>query len=358
MTESQQPAAARPEPSATIELVVRLGVLAILVAWCFKIMAPFVGSVTWGIIIAVAVAGPFSRLEKFVGGRSGLAAALFVLIALVLLIVPAVILSGTLVSGAQQLAGQLNAGGIEVPPPPEKVAHWPFIGDKIYPTWELASQNLELALNKVQPQLKQLGLALLSAAGSAGIGILQFLLAILIAAALLANARPGQRVAHSLAEKLAGERGDELASLARATVASVATGIVGVALLQSVLAGLGFAAVGLPGAGLWAVMVLVFAVVQLPVPLVMIPIIIYVFANASTPVTVVFTIWAVFVSVIDNFLKPLLFGRGAQVPTLVIFIGAIGGMLTSGIIGLFTGSVILAVGYTLVRAWLRPEPSS
>jgi predicted PurR-regulated permease PerM len=106
------------------------------------------------------------------------------------------------------------------------------------------------------------------------------------------------------------------------------------------------------------VLVLLFAVVQLPVPIVMIPIVVYVFATASTPVAVVFTIWAIFVSVIDNFLKPILFGRGARVPTLVIFIGAIGGMLTSGIIGLFTGSVILAVGYTLFRAWLDPEPSS
>jgi predicted PurR-regulated permease PerM len=358
MTESQQPAAGRPEPSATIELVVRLGVLVILVAWCFKIMAPFVGPVAWGIIIAVAAAGAFSRLERFVGGRSSLAAALFVLFALLLLIVPAVILSETLVSGAQQVAEQLSAGTIDVPPPPDEVAHWPFIGDAIYPIWDLASENLEAALNKVQPQLKQLGLALLSAAGSAGIGILQFLLSIIIAAVLLANATSGQRFAHLLAEKLAGERGEELATLARATVSSVATGIVGVALLQALLAGLGFVAVGLPAAGLWAAMVLLFAIVQLPIPIVMIPIIVYVFASASTPVAVVFTIWAVFVSVIDNFLKPILFGRGAKVPTLVIFIGSIGGMLTSGIIGLFIGSVILAVGYAVFRAWLGAEPSS
>jgi len=358
MTESQRPAAGQPDTSATIELVVRLGVLLILVGWCFMIMAPFVGPVAWGIIIAVAAAGAFSRLERFVGGRSGLAATIFVLIALVLLIVPAVILSETLVSGAQQLAEQLSAGTINVPPPPDGVAHWPFIGDVIYPIWLLASENLEAALNKVQPQLKQLGLAMLSAAGSAGIGILQFLLSIIIAAVLLANADSGHRFAHSLAEKLAGERGNELTTLARATVSSVATGIVGVAVLQSLLAGLGFVAVGLPGAGLWALMVLLFAIVQLPVPIVMIPIIIYVFASASTPVAVVFTIWALFVSVIDNFLKPILFGRGAKVPTLVIFIGAIGGMLTSGIIGLFIGSVILAVGYAVFRAWLGAEPSS
>lgn len=358
MTESQRPAPGRADSSATIELVVRLGVLVILVAWCFKIMAPFVGLVAWGIIIAVAAARPFSGLEALLGGRSGLAGVLFLLVALVSLIVPAAILSETLVSGAQQVAGELNSGAIEVPPPPDNVAHWPFVGDAIYPIWKLASENLELALNKVQPQLKQLGLALLSAAGSAGIGILQFVVSIVIAVALLVNARSAERFARSLAEKLAGERGEELTTLAQATVTSVATGIVGVALLQSVLAGLGFVAVGLPGAGLWAVLVLILAVVQLPIPIVMIPLIAYVFATASTPVAVAFAIWAVFVSVLDNFLKPILFGRGATVPTLVIFIGAIGGMLTSGIIGLFTGSVILAVGYATFRAWLGAEPSS
>jgi len=358
MTESQRPAPGQLDTSATIELVIRLGVLVILVAWCFKIMAPFVGLVAWGIIIAVAAAGPFSRLERLLGGRSGLAGAIFLLSALLLLILPAVILSETLVSGARQVADQLNAGSIHVPPPPNKVEHWPFIGDTIYPTWKLASENLELALNKLQPQLKQLGLALLSAGGSAGVGILQFLLSIVVAVAVLVNAKSGERLAYSLSQRLAGERGEELTALARSTVTNVATGIVGVAILQAVLAGLGFVAVGLPAAGLWAVLVLLFAVVQLPIPIVMIPIVVYVFANASTPVAVVFAIWAVIVSVIDNFLKPIFFGRGAKVPTLVIFIGAIGGMLTSGIIGLFTGSVILAVGYAIFRSWIGAEPSS
>jgi predicted PurR-regulated permease PerM len=112
----------------------------------------------------------------------------------------------------------------------------------------------------------------------------------------------------------------------------------------------------LPGAGLWALMVLVFAVVQLAVPLVIIPIIVYVFSTSSTTIAVLFMLWGVFVSVIDNFLKPLLFGRGGKVPSLVIFIGALGGMLTSGIIGLFTGSVILALGYAIFRAWLYVDP--
>jgi predicted PurR-regulated permease PerM len=353
--EPQGPAtSATTDFAAVTETVVRLGVLALLVAWCIRIVLPFVGPVAWGIIIAVAVAGPFRRLERLVGGRSKLAGALFLVIALLVLIVPAVMLSETLASGAQQVAGPLSEGTIQVPPPPESVAGWPLVGDSIYQKWKLASENLALAFERIQPQLQQLGLALLSAMGSAGLGLLQFILSIIVATALLVGSETGQRFAHTLASKLAGDRGDALASLASSTVTSVATGIVGVGLIQAVLAGLGFIAVGLPAAGLWAMAVLVCAIVQLPVLLVMVAVIIYVFTTSSTTVAVMFAIWGVFVGMIDNFLKPIFFGRGAKVPTLVIFLGAIGGMLASGIIGLFTGSVILAVGYTLFRAWLDP----
>jgi predicted PurR-regulated permease PerM len=355
MTETQQPTAERPDVAAVIEIVVRLAVLFLLAAWCFRIIAPFVGPVAWGIIIAVAAAGPFHHLERLVGGRSRLAGTLFILIALLLLIVPALILSETLVSGVQQVAGAMSEGKLDVPPPPDAVAHWPIVGDAIYPIWDLASNNLRLALEKFQPQLQQLGLVLLAAAGSAGLGIVQFVLAIIIAAVLLASSDTGGRFARTLAKKLAGERGDDLAELASATVASVAAGIVGVAFVQAVLAGFGFIAVGLPAAGLWAMVVLLFAVVQLPVVLVMAPIILYVFSTSSTTVGVLFMVWGGLISVLDNFLKPILFGRGAKVPTLVIFMGAIGGMLTSGIIGLFIGSVILAVGYALFRAWLGAD---
>ena len=146
--------------------------------------------------------------------------------------------------------------------------------------------------------------------------------------------------------------------LARATVSSVVQGIVGVALIQAILAGVGFVAADVPGAGLWAMLVLVSAIVQLPVGLVVIPPILLVFSSASTTVAVLFTLWCVFISLVDNFLKPILFGRGVEIPTIVIFVGAIGGMLTMGIIGLFVGSVVLAVGYELFKAWIEEDESS
>jgi predicted PurR-regulated permease PerM len=180
-------------------------------------------------------------------------------------------------------------------------------------------------------------------------------LSLVVAGAILANREAAASFAYTLGRRLAGSRGDELMELARSTTMGVASGIIGVALIQAVLAGIGFLGAGVPAAGLWAMLVLVAAVVQLPVALVMIPIVVYVFSAESTTVFAVFLIWSTFVSLLDNVLKPLLFGRGVEVPTLVIFIGAIGGMMNSGIIGLFTGSVVLAVGYKLFQSWLYSE---
>jgi predicted PurR-regulated permease PerM len=162
----------------------------------------------------------------------------------------------------------------------------------------------------------------------------------------------------AIARRIAAERGTEFATLAGATVRSVAQGILGVALIQSFLAGLGFLVVGIPGAGLWALLGLFFCVVQVGLLPVALPALIYVFATAEPVTAVVFTIWTLAVSLIDNVLKPLLLGRGVRVPTVVIFLGAIGGFLTEGIIGLFVGAVVLVLGYRLFQAWLEPETAA
>jgi predicted PurR-regulated permease PerM len=141
--------------------------------------------------------------------------------------------------------------------------------------------------------------------------------------------------------------------LAGATVQSVTRGILGVAVIQSLLAGVGMLVVGVPAAGLWALLVLLLAVIQLPPLLVLAPVIVYVFSTSSTVAAVVFAVWSVFVGMSDTFLKPVLMGRGVDVPMLVIFMGAIGGFMLDGIIGLFVGAVVLALGYTLFTAWLQ-----
>ncbi len=184
---------------------------------------------------------------------------------------------------------------------------------------------------------------------------MQFVLAILIAGALLANSEAAGRATRAVANRLAGERGLEFASVAEQTVRSVASGILGVALIQALLAGLGFLVAGVPAAGLLTLICLVFGVIQLGVVIVLIPVVIYLFSTADMVTAVGFLIWAILVAPVDNILKPILLGRGVDVPMLIIFVGAIGGFLNAGIIGLFTGAVVLALGYKLFLAWLAQD---
>ncbi|CAB1084803.1 Uncharacterized UPF0118 membrane protein [Olavius algarvensis Delta 1 endosymbiont] len=337
------------------EAAIHIGLVVLLLFWCFRIGRPFIEIIVWGIIIAVAIHPGYHRLKSALGERGGLAATLITLCALIVLLVPAFMLSESLITAAQAFSAGLGKGTLSVPPPSESVRSWPAIGEPLYDFWRLASNNLGSALSKVSPQLKKFGVQLFSAVAETGIGILKFMISIIIAGALLANDAGSGRIARAFATRLTGERGPKIAELAAATVRSVATGILGVALIQSILAGLGLLVAGVPGAGFWALLVLIFAVIQLPTLLVLVPIIIYVFSTSTTVAAVLFAIWCILIGISDTFLKPLLMGRGVDVPMLVIFVGAIGGFMTSGIIGLFVGAVILSLGYNLFSLWLAGD---
>lgn len=341
-----------------MEAGIRLGVVFLLLALCFQIIRPFIIPVVWGVIIAIAGHAGYQRLGSALGDRPRLAAVLFTILMLVVLIVPATMLLGTLVEGARGLATDLSDGTLTIPPPPGAVASWPLIGEPLSELWTLASQNVGEALQEVGPQLKALGKWLLSAAAGAGLGLLQFTVAIIIAGFLLVHTTEGGRTARAILTRLSGQRGADFADLAGATIRSVARGILGVALLQSLLAGLGFMAVELPAAGLWALLCLLLSVAQIGVFPVLIPAVIYVFSTGDNVTGVLFTIWCILVGFTDNVLKPILLGRGVRIPMLVIFVGAIGGFLSMGIIGLFVGSVILALGYKLFLAWLHEQTAT
>ncbi len=336
-----------------VEVTIHIALIGALAYWSLLIFEPFRRPLIWGIIIALATYPIYCWLRTKLGERNGLAATVFTLLALAVLITPTVMLSTSLIETTQSLSQGIKDGTLAVPPPPESVATWPFIGEPLDKIWSLASVNLEAALKQLEPQYKAFANWLLSVVTGAGLGVLQFVIAIIIAGVLLAKANAGQKLARAIFTRLAGERGAKLADLAGATVRSVAQGVLGVALIQALLAGIGLIAADVPAAGVWTVLVLLLAVVQLPALLILGPIIVYVFTVASTTTAVIFMIWSILVSASDTFLKPLFLGRGVDIPMLVVLIGAIGGMILSGIIGLFVGPIILSISYTLFIAWLN-----
>jgi len=333
-------------------------VIAGLIAWCFMIARPFLVPIVWGAIIAVAVFHGYERLQTGLGGRRVTAAVLVTLLMLVLLAVPSVLLGDSLVSGARNVVDSFQSGELQIPPPPDSVAGWPLIGEPIAKTWALASEDLEEVLRQTGPLLKGIGGWLLGAAAGAGLALLQFVLAILISGAFLAHSGAAGGMTRAVVTRLAGERGLEFMGVAEQTVRSVANGILGVALIQALLAGLGFLVAGVPAAGLLTLICLLFGVIQLGVVIVLIPVVVYLFSTADTATAVGFLIWAILVAPVDNILKPILLGRGVDVPMLIIFVGAIGGFLSAGIIGLFIGAVVLALGYKLFLAWLAQDSTA
>lgn len=334
---------------------VQIAAVVILAVWCLRILAPFISIILWGMIIAVALYPVHMSLTGKLGGQEKLSATLFVLLGLAILLVPTFVLTESSVVALKNVGGQLKSGTVSISPPDESVAEWPLIGEQVHSIWSAAADNLEETLNRYEDQLRELGGRVVRFAGSMAIGILQFVASIIIAGVFLVGAEGGRRTSLTFASSLVGERGEVLTDLAVATIRSVAKGVLGVAIIQALLSAIGLAVAGIPAAGIWTFVVLMLAIMQLPPIIVLGPIAIWFFSVAEPVPATIFLVYSLIVSVSDGFLKPLLLGRGVEVPMLVILLGAIGGMIMSGIVGLFIGAIVLALGYEILMAWMDTD---
>jgi predicted PurR-regulated permease PerM len=335
-----------------LEISIHVGLVALLAAACLAILGPFLPLITWGVIIAIALYPAYRKLLSSVGNREKLAAILCTVLLLGILLIPVALLAKTLVEGAQNLNANVKNGTLNIPPPPDSVGTWPIIGAPLKNMWNMAATNLTGLVKSFAPQIKAYLPGFLTATAGIGLTVLQFVLSILLAGFLLANASSCAAITRSLSNRLFSDRAEEFEQLAVSTIRSVTNGILGVAVIQSVAAGLGLLVAGLPGAGLWALIFLFAAILQIGA-VVLVPAVIYMFAIASKTKAVLFLVWCIVVGLMDNALKPLLLGRGVAVPIAVVFLGAIGGFLAIGTIGLFVGAILLSVGYKLLLVWLE-----
>lgn len=335
-----------------LEASIHIGLAILLVVSCLLILRPFISILAWGIIIAVSAYPTFQKLQSALGNRRILAAILFAFLLLALLTIPVVLLGETSVDAVRTLSAHIKDGSLVIPSPPARVQTWPIIGGRLNTLWTRASTDLSVVIMDFLPQIRSAVPGVLSVSAGIGLTGVQFALAIALAGALLANSEAAYQVTCSLCNRFFAEKGLEIQQLIGSTIRSVTTGIVGVAFIQSVFAGIGFLVVGLPGAGLWVVIFLIAAVLQVGA-LVLVPAVIYVFAISSITKAVIFLVWCIIVALMDNVLKPILLGRGVAVPIVVVFLGAIGGFVALGLVGLFIGATVLSVGYKLFLAWLK-----
>ena len=346
--------------ASIIDISIKLGIVLLLLSWGVMILLPFLMPIIWGVILAVACAPLCASISSKLGGRKNMASAIISILLILAVIIPCWLLADSLVVGVQSVTDAFQSGEITIPPPTAQVKSWPVIGDTVYTYWSQAASDLEKLLQTLAPQLEGVAGRVLGAFASLGVTLLQFLFASIIAGVFLAYSEGASTVASSTSRRIDASRGQEFLDDAVTTVRNVARGILGVAFIQAVLAGIGIAVVGIPGAGLWAMLCLMLGIIQVGVGPIVIPAIIYVFATESILVSVLFLVWGVFVTLIDNILKPILLGKGAPVPMLVIFLGAIGGFINHGIIGLFVGAVVLSLAYKLLIVWMsaQPEPKA
>lgn len=337
-----------------VEASLRIVLIFILLFATYDIVSPFFIPILWGAIIAVAAFPLVQWLEPKLGGKRGRAAGLVSMVFILLLVIPTWTVTESLVGSLKDLNEAIHTTELSIPPPPAKIAELPVIGEKLFTAWSAANKDLEKVLMDSAPQIQALVTTLLKKIGGGLVSVLVFVVAIAIAGGFMAYAESCRQLAHQFFVRVGGAKpGGEWAVLSTATVRSVLKGVIGVALIQTLLVGIGLFAAGIPGAPIWTAIVLFFAIAQLPALLVLIPIIAYAFSAFDTTTAVIFMVWQLLAGASDNVLKPMLMGRGVDIPMPVILIGAIGGMVTGGIIGLFAGAVILSISYKLFLEWLN-----
>lgn len=353
--DASEPARPKPFGAVPIDWIIKIGCLAILFYWSLLLVQPFLTIIVWSVILVVVLYPFFDWTVRTLRLRQGLAALLITIVSLLVVLGPATWLGISLIESLRYIFEQFNSSAITLPLPSDSIKEWPLIGEWLYESWYLASTNLKGALVELSPHLKTIGSTLLKVAGSTGINTLQFLTAVAISGFLFPSGRSLVESFKAISQRIVSKRGEEFVDLAGATIRNIARGVIGISLLQALLAGIGFIVAGVPAAGLFSFLVLLLGIIQIGASVVLAPLIIWAWFTMDTTAALIFSVYMVPVGLLDNILRPIVLAHGLKTPMPVTFIGVIGGILAHGMIGLFIGPIVLAIAWELVMAWIREE---
>jgi predicted PurR-regulated permease PerM len=344
--------------SRLLDVLIRAGLILVVAILCYRVFAPFLTLTLWAVILAVTIYPLHRIVAGKLGGRDWLSATLLTLLAITLLVVPTAVLMSSLGDTLQDFITSVQANTIRIPPPPDNVAGWPLVGPKLQAAWSRAHDDLPGLVQSLQPKIGELAKDLLGfVAGIAG-ALLGFLAAFILAGIIVAFGESGARACQIIFARIAGkERGAEFVKLSAATIRAVAQGVVGVALIQAILVGLCLLIAKVPWAGALAAIVLVLGIAQVPAVIVTLPAIAYIWTSGSygNGAGIAYTVLLLVAGMADNVLKPLMLGRGVDVPMPVILVGALGGMAATGIVGMFVGATLLALAYQVFMRWIDDQ---
>ena len=341
--------------SGLLDVLIRAGLILALVVLCYQVFAPFLTLMVWALILAVALYPLHQYLAGKMGRKQGLAATVLVFLGIAVIIVPTAVLMSSLGDSVHQLIIDVQENTLQIPAPREAVATWPLVGEKLFGIWSAAYNDLPAFIQSQQPKIGELAKTALGFVAGIGAGLLQFLAAFIIAGIIMAFGQSGSRGSLAIFERVAGpDRGAEFTKLSTATIRAVAQGVIGVAFIQAIIVGLCLLLAGVPWAGVLAMIVLVLGIAQVPALIVTLPAIAYIWwkGDAGTVAAVIYTLLLFVAGMTDNVLKPLMLGRGVDAPMPVILLGALGGMAAAGILGMFVGATLLALGYQIFMGWV------
>jgi predicted PurR-regulated permease PerM len=345
----------RRKSSILLDVLIRAGLVFALAALCFRIFSPFITLMVWALILAVAMYPLHQALARRLGGRQGLAATVIALVGAVVIVWPTAALLSSLGDSVRVFVHSVHNNTLHIPAPRPRVADVPIVGEKLHAAWSEAHTNLPALVESMQPKIGDLTKKALGFVAGIGLGVLGFLASFLIAGVIMAFGQAGARSSEAIfARIISPERAAEFVKLATATIRAVAQGVIGVALIQAIAVGVTLLIAKVPLAGVASVIVLVLGIAQIPALLVTLPAIAYIWMSGDygTGAAIAYTVVLFIAGIADNFLKPLMLGRGVDAPMPVILLGALGGMATAGIVGLFVGAVLLALGYQIFRGWV------
>jgi predicted PurR-regulated permease PerM len=347
--------------SRLLDVLIRAGLIAVLAVLCYTVFAPFLTLMVWALILAITLYPLHRSLARRIGGRQGLAATIVVISGGLLIVTPAALLMNSFGSSIHDLVRAVQNSTLEIPAPRQGVEEWPLVGKRIYEVWSKAHTDLPGLIESMQPKIGELARKALSTVASIGVGMLQFMASFIVAGIVMAYGEAGTRGSRAIFERIAGiERGASFARLFTATIRAVAQGVIGIAFVQAILVGLALLVAHIPWPGVLAGITLVLSVAQVPALIITLPVIGYIWSsgNYGNGAAIVYTIILLLSGMADNVLKPLMLGRGVDVPMPVILLGALGGMATGGILGMFVGATLLALGYQIFMSWVATNPDS
>lgn len=347
--------------SSLMDVLIRASLIGVLAVLCYQVFSPFLTLMVWSIILAVTLYPLHQWLARKVGGKQWLASTTLVIVGLLLIITPMALLMNSFADSVRHFIGAVQQNTLAIPAPREGVEKWPLVGKQIHDVWSKAHTDLPGFVQSMQPKIGALAQKAVAMVASIGSGLLLFLVSFLVASILMAYGESGARGSRAIFVRVAGAaRGEALAKLSTATIRAVALGVIGVAFIQAILIGLALLLAGVPAAGVLSVIALVLGIAQVPALIVTVPAIIYIWSSGDygTAAAITHTIILLLTGMADNVLKPLMLGRGVDAPMPVILLGALGGMASGGILGMFVGATLLALGYQIFTGWIATSPNS